>query len=149
MDITSIPLLAMLRGRMTYFTERQRLVAENVANASTPGYRPRDLAPFRFRATGASAAQGGGSVRDPEAPAVMAVTHPAHLRPSGSDDVAASRGFRTERSPDAVTTLDGNQVSLEDQMMRMADSRMNYEAAIGFYQKSISMIRTAARAPGR
>ena len=49
--------------------------------------------------------------------------------------------------PDAVTTLDGNQVSLEDQMMRMADSRMNYEAAIGFYQKSVSLIRMAARGP--
>jgi flagellar basal-body rod protein FlgB len=34
-------------------------------------------------------------------------------------------------------------------MMRMADSRMNYEAAIGSYQKSMTMIRTAARAPGR
>ena len=147
MDITSIPLLAMLRGRMTYFTERQRLVAENVANASTPGYRPKDLAPFRFRVTGPGA--GPGSVSGPEGITVMAVTHPAHQRPSGPEDVAAARGYRAERSPDAVTTLDGNQVSLEDQMMRMADSRMNYEAAIGFYQKSISMLRTAARAPGR
>jgi flagellar basal-body rod protein FlgB len=77
------------------------------------------------------------------------VTHPAHQRPSGPEDVAAARGYRAERSPDAVTTLDGNQVSLEDQMLRMADSRLNYDAAIGFYQKSVSMLRMAARAPGR
>ena len=147
MDITSIPLLAMLRGRMSYFTERQRLVAENVANASTPGYRPRDLAPFRFRAT--SPASGVGPGAGSESPTVMAVTHPGHQRPSGPDDFAAARGYRVERAPDSVTTLDGNQVSLEDEMMRMSDSRMNYEAAIGFYQKSISMLRTAARAPGR
>jgi flagellar basal-body rod protein FlgB len=146
MDITSIPLLAMLRGRMGYFTERQRLVAENVANASTPGYRPRDLAPFRFRAT---APAGSGAARSAEAPTVISVTHPAHQRPTGAEAEAAARGYRVERNADAVTTLDGNQVSLEDQMMRMADSRMNYEAAISFYQKSMTMIRTAARAPGR
>ncbi|MFM8374665.1 MAG: flagellar basal body protein [Phenylobacterium sp.] len=143
MDISSIPLLAMLRGRMTYFSERQRLVAENVANASTPGYRPKDLAPYRFRVSGPG--QGGAS--GSEAPTVMSVTHPAHQRPSGPEDVAAARGLRAERAQDAVTTLDGNQVSLEDQMLRMADSRMNYEAAIGFYQKSVSLIRMAARAP--
>jgi len=147
MDISSIPLLAMLRGRMTYFTERQRLVAENVANASTPGYRPKDLAPFRFRMTGPGAGPGASS--GPGSITVMSVTHPAHQRPSGPEDIAAARGYRAERSPDAVTTLDGNQVSLEDQMLRMADSRLNYDAAIGFYQKSVSMLRMAARAPGR
>jgi flagellar basal-body rod protein FlgB len=77
------------------------------------------------------------------------VTHPAHQRPEGPEASAAARGFRAERRPDAVTTLDGNQVSLEDQMLRMADSRMNYEAAISFYQKSVTMIRTAARSPAR
>jgi flagellar basal-body rod protein FlgB len=34
-------------------------------------------------------------------------------------------------------------------MLRMADSRMNYEAAISFYQKSMTMIRTASRGPGK
>ena len=139
MDITSIPLFAMLRGRMNYFTERQRLVAENIANSETPGYRPQDLTPFKFSVSG------GGA----ESPTVMAVTNPAHMRPTGAEATAAERGFRIQRRADSVTTLDGNQVSLEDEVMRMADSRMNYEAAIGFYQKSMAMIRTAARPPGR
>lgn len=147
MDITSIPLFSMLRGRMTYFSERQRLGAENIANVSTPGYRPRDLAPFRFRIPGAASGQGRSS--GSEAPTVMEVTHPAHQRPQDAESIAAARGFRVERRPGFETTLDGNQVSLEDEMLRMADSRMNYEAAIGFYQKSMTMIRTASRAPGR
>lgn len=147
MDITSIPLFAMLRGRMSYFAERQRLGAENIANASTPGYRPKDLAPFRFRAVGADA--GAGGAFGSEVPTVMAVTHPAHQRPMDPETLAAAKGFRAERRPDFETTLDGNQVSLEDEMLRMADSRMNYEAAIGFYQKSMSMIRAAARGPGK
>lgn len=147
MDVSAIPILAMLKGRMSYFSERQRLIAENVANASTPGYRPKDLTPFRFKA---GQGRGGEAFRiGSEFPTVLEVTHPAHQRPDDPDATAAARGLRAERRPDAVTTLDGNQVSLEDQMLRMSDSRMNYEAAISFYQKSMMMIRTAARAPGR
>jgi flagellar basal-body rod protein FlgB len=40
-------------------------------------------------------------------------------------------------------------VVVEEQMLKMAESRMSYDAAIGFYQKSMQMLRMAARAPGR
>jgi flagellar basal-body rod protein FlgB len=50
-------------------------------------------------------------------------------------------------SPDSETTLDGNSVVLEEQMLKMTEARANYEAAVGFYQKSLAMIRTAARRP--
>jgi flagellar basal-body rod protein FlgB len=37
---------------------------------------------------------------------------------------------------------------LEEEMMRMADARMNYDAAITFYQKSLGMLRLATKKPG-
>ena len=45
--------------------------------------------------------------------------------------------------------MDGNSVVVEEQMLKMAESRMAYDAAIGFYQKSMSMIlrMAAKRAP--
>ena len=43
MAITDIPILSMLRTRMEWAQERQRVLAENVANADTPNYRARDL----------------------------------------------------------------------------------------------------------
>ena len=46
--------------------------------------------------------------------------------------------FKTVEAPESETTLDGNQVVLEDQMMKMTEARMDYDAAIGFYQKSLS-----------
>ena len=49
------------------------------------------------------------------------------------------------RAPGSETTLDGNAVTLEDQMLKMADARMNYDTAVGFYQKSMTLLRTAAR----
>ena len=50
MDIGQIPLFAMLRGKLGYLSETQRLIAQNVANAETPGYRPQDMKPFNFQA---------------------------------------------------------------------------------------------------
>ena len=48
MAISDLPIFSMLRTRMNWHQERQRLLAENVANADTPQYRPRDLAPLDF-----------------------------------------------------------------------------------------------------
>src|SRR5271169_6873341 len=48
MPNTDIPILSMLRERMEWHQERQRVLAENVANADTPNYRARDLAPPDF-----------------------------------------------------------------------------------------------------
>src|SRR3954470_7525057 len=73
MPISDTPILTMLRTRMHWHQERQRLLAENVANADTPGFKPRDLAPPDF---GRPLAAGG-------APLVLARTDAAHVAPSG------------------------------------------------------------------
>jgi len=33
-------------------------------------------------------------------------------------------------------------------MMKLTESRMDYDAAVGFYQKSLDMLKLAARRPG-
>ena len=50
MPISEIPIFAMLRTKLQWHQERQRLLAENVANAETPEFRPSDLAPPAFDA---------------------------------------------------------------------------------------------------
>ena len=59
MNIDTIPLFSMLRSRLGYLTQREGLISQNVANASTPNYAPRDLDGFSF--SGAMAASEGGS----------------------------------------------------------------------------------------
>jgi len=134
MGIADLPLLSQIKGRLGWLDERQRVIAQNVANADTPGYVARDLnQPTDF----AEALRGGGSLQ-------MTRTSTAHIAPSGPQ-----ARFDAVNTPDSETTLDGNSVVVEEQMLKMAESRMAYDAAIGFYQKSLSMIRMAARAPGR
>ena len=48
MNLPDIPLLSMLRERMTWLNSRQDLLSQNVANADTPGYVSRDLKPQDF-----------------------------------------------------------------------------------------------------
>ena len=51
-------------------------------------------------------------------------------------------------APDSETTLDGNQVVLEEQMLKMNEARGDYDAAVGFYQKALSMLHEAVHKPG-
>lgn len=135
MGVDGIPLFSMLRGRLSWLDARQRVVAENVANADTPGYGARDLAQPTDFARALDGARGVGLMR----------TSGMHLQ----SPTAPTTPFTAQVSPDSETTPDGNSVVVEEQMLRMAESRMAYDAAIGFYQKSLNMLRLAARAPGR
>lgn len=138
MNLAEIPLFAMLKGRLGHESQRQQVIAENVANASTPGYVARDLQAFTFQGqlNAASALQ----------PVAPSMTNARHM--TGSQATAGAKWKKVE-APDSETTLDGNQVVLEEQMMKMTEARMNYEAAISFYQKSMAMLKMASRAPGR
>ena len=133
MGVDDIPLFSSLRGRLGGLAERQRVVAQNVANADTPGYAARDLARPSDFAEALNGARGVELMR----------TSATHIPASP----AATSRFVVEQTPDSETTPDGNSVVVEEQMLRMAESRMEYDAAIGFYQKSLNMLRLAARKP--
>jgi len=134
MDLADIPLFSMLRNRMGYLSEKQRVISENVANASTPGYTPQGLKAFTFQAK-LQAVAGPGS---------MAVTEPGHLQPPGAKHL----NVKPVKSKDSETTMDGNSVVLEEEMMKLTDARMDYDAAVSFYQKSLDILKLATRRPG-
>jgi len=141
MDLSDIPLFAMLKSRMGYLSQRQRVIAENVANANTPGYAPHDLKPFSFEAQ-VQAAQATGAAGG------MAVTHAGHMLPQHGAGGGSGQAAQAVTAKDSETTLDGNSVVLEDEMMKMSQARMDYDAAVSFYQKALNMIQLATRAPG-
>ena len=135
MRLDNIPLFDAIRGRLGWLEERQRVIAQNVANADTPGFAARDLrAPDDFAHAMMQQSQGVGMMR----------TSTAHMAVQPQRAV----NYASMTAPDSETTLDGNSVVVEEQMLRMAESRMAHDAAIGFYQKSLNMLRMAARKPG-
>lgn len=136
MGFTDLPILSQIRGRLSWLDERQRVIAQNVANSDTPGYAARDLtAPADF----------ARAMSDQNGPVRMTRTSAMHMAPAQQP----TSHFQAETMPDSETTLDGNSVVVEEQMLKMAESRMAYDAAISLYQKSMQMLRMAARPPGR
>lgn len=127
MDLSKSPLLAGLAGRLQFLAARTSVISENIANADTPGFVARDLAPSAFE-TRVSAA--------------LKVSDPRHLQPHG----APARGAAsTHLAPDGEASLSGNQVSIETQMMKLSETRMGYGLASSIYKKSIDLMRLAVR----
>jgi flagellar basal-body rod protein FlgB len=127
MPVSDIPLFSMLRTRMQWHQERQKVLAENVANADTPNFRTRDLKPLDFGREVRTA----GQVR-------IASTNPAHITGSAGNSAFATGGNAKYDVKPA-----GNAVSLEDEMMKVASNQMDYQAAISLYSRSMGLFRTA------
>jgi flagellar basal-body rod protein FlgB len=132
MAITDIPILSMLRTRLQWGQERQRVLAENVANADTPNYRGRDLAPLKFEAPTEVAAA-------PVATVSLTRTESGHIAGIGQ----SNSPFRTESKGDYEVRPTGNTVNLEQEMMKVAANQMDYQAASALYTRSLSLIKTA------
>lgn len=149
MDIGEIPLFAMLRQRLGYLGQRQQLIAQNVANADTPGFRPLDLKPFSFQGVLEGQSQGaGGTLPLGGSAGALPLAQTAGGQLAGIAPRKGTGPYRSSVADDTETTLDGNSVNLEDQMIKLSDARMQYDAAIQFYQKSLDLLRMAARRPG-
>ncbi|HBB56252.1 MAG TPA: flagellar biosynthesis protein FlgB [Hyphomonadaceae bacterium] len=139
MDIHDLSFFNDLRARMKFLGERQRLLAENIANVSTPDFTPRDLDGAAFEQALRQSTPGpsiGGLAR----------TQAAHL--GGTAAVSASFGQVID-APDTETTLDGNSVVIEDQIIKVSETRADYDAAATLYQRGLTLLQTAASSPDR
>ena len=133
MNLPELPLLDLLRQRMSWLNARQAVLNQNVANADTPGYEAQDLKPVDFEKllhqTAASR----------QFPTSLAVTDPRHitiLSPQNSD-------FREVAAADTESNPTGNTVSLQEEMIKVADTQAQYQAAANLYSKAVGLLRTA------
>jgi len=122
MDTPQIALFDLADKRLAWVDRRQSLLAQNIANANTPGWHAKDLAPF-----GAALAQAGVQ---------PVLTDPKHM--SGTiTDAADVKTIAGDRSPD------GNSVSLDTQLADVADTDATHALVTDLYAKYLSMFRTA------
>jgi flagellar basal-body rod protein FlgB len=130
MNLPDMPLLSLLRERMTWLHQRQDVLSQNVANADTPGYVARDLKPQDFSRILEGSSGHGDSMR---------TTDPRHIAisPTGQtrfDDMA---------TPDQESNPNGNAVSLEQEMIKVSDTQAQFQAAANLYAKAMTMMKTA------
>jgi len=129
MNLPDVPLLSMLRERMTWLSQRQDLLSQNVANADTPGYVARDLKPLDFEQ----------ALSDANSGATMMTTNARHIALSPSQ----AGKFEDHETPDQESNPNGNAVSLEMEMIKVSDTQAQFQAAANLYAKTITLMKTA------
>jgi flagellar basal-body rod protein FlgB len=115
-------------------SERQRVIASNIANADTPGYVARDMnfaEALRQATTGTPAGSAG----------TMLATDPGHIQPPGGALADANLEYATPSQPN----LDRNTVDLDRERAAFADNTVKYEAALRFINDGVKQMMDAIK----
>jgi flagellar basal-body rod protein FlgB len=112
----------LVERRLAWLEQRQRVLSENVSNADTPGYRPRDISDFR-------------QVLARTAPDLVR-TSDRHLSPASGPQV------RRDRTT-AEVAPNGNAVSLDREALRIAETDQAHALTLGLHRRWSAMYRTA------
>ena len=114
--------------------QRLELLADNVANADTPGYKARDI---DFRTAIASANGGPGSGLGGDLP--MAATRSGHIQAGGGSPNTTTAMYRVPDQP----SLDGNTVDSQKENAAIAETSVRYQATLTFLSSRIRGLRDA------
>ena len=125
-----LPLLSALTEKMKWHQARQGLLAQNVANAETPGYKGRDLSAFGFEQHMQNLST---------AKIETLTTQPTHIAVQGTD----AGGFGDRQLNNFEITPEGNGVTLEDEMMKVAANQLDYQTITAIYSRSLRILKTA------
>ena len=114
-------------------SERQRLIASNIANADTPGYVARDLdfAQALRQATGTL-----------QPARTLQVSQPGHLGGAAGTGGARGAGSLTYATA-AQTNLDRNTVDMDRERASFADNSVKYEATLRFINGNVRTVLSA------
>ena len=113
----------MAQAMAAHSGARMSVLARNMANADTPGYKSEDLRSF------------GDVYADP--PLQMRASRAGHLH--GATDEAATRPFRVKGSE----APNGNTVSLEGEMVKAVETRQSHEMAMAVYRATSDVLRAS------
>jgi flagellar basal-body rod protein FlgB len=115
---------------LTLRSERQRLLASNIANADTPGYVAREMnfSQALQRATGATPAA-----------SALATTRPGHIGAAAGGFGGSALDYATQ----SQTNLDRNTVDMDRERASFADNSVRYEAALRFINGHVRTLTSA------
>lgn len=130
MDFSNLPLFNLMKAKLQYSSERQAILAQNIANADTPNYRAKDIKEPDFKRM--IEEQSGQQI-------TMSMTHPGHVSNTGG----GTRYRVEERASTYEQSPVGNNVVTQEEMMRVAQNQVEYQKVLQMYRKTVSMFKTA------
>lgn len=121
----NIEMMQMARAMGQHVAQRQTVVARNIANADTPGYKAQDLQSFEDSYRSA-----------PLQP--MRATNSRHIEaPDWSPGAARVLSQQDGISPN------GNSVSIEEEMLKAAELKRSFDLSLGIYRSAMNLMRTS------
>ncbi len=130
MDLGGLPIFQMMTTKMEWSGRRQRVLAQNISNADTPGYTPKDLEPIDFK----------DKFRRDNFQLQLAVTDLSHIQ---SKVQQTAFGDEKEARKNYEISPTGNAVVLEEQLIKVADNAAAHQLATSLYRKNVNLFRIA------
>lgn len=129
MDYSSINLMSLMKTSMAWHAENQDVLAQNIANADTPGYKPKQLVKLDFERLALAEAHR----------LEMRATSPSHI--SGTQ---VSQEFRdeTQRKTFETTPVE-NSIAIEEQMALVSKNKIEFDTVSNLYRKTAGLFRIA------
>lgn len=133
MTIENIGLFAAIGAKMDYLNQRQTVIAQNIANADTPGYIAKDLEEVDFKAL------------------VSKLTKQNSIQPMATNSSHISAATQAvDPSADAQDTAyevspSGNAVVMEEQIIKSSQTVTDYNLMVNLMRRNVSMVRMAVQ----
>tara|TARA_R110000737_G_scaffold236815_1_gene249230 strand:- start:852 stop:1271 length:420 start_codon:yes stop_codon:yes gene_type:complete len=123
----NLQIFRMSESMARHASQRQTVIAENMANADTPGFKARDIIPFPDAYDGSASSYGARATRA------------SHLNGSVQDQ----GGYEPFQDRNMWTSPNGNSVSLEQQVLKSVEVQQQHSQALSIYRSALSIMRTS------
>ena len=120
--MSDVGLFDLAEQRLGWLDARQRLTSQNIANADTPSFQPRDMAPFEK---------------------VLAKTSVQPVTTSPLHMVNLSVPLDSEETTPSGRAPDGNAVNIEDELARVGDDETQQGLVDNLWKSYMGMFMTA------
>ncbi len=140
MDLNNIPLMAALKKRMSWLQNNQTVLSDNIANADTPGYKAKRLEGQDF--SGLVDNLSGGASVSSASKTSMRVNDARHMDVGGGN-VGSAGVQKTKEIKDNETSFVGNNVVLEEEIIKVANNQMEYAMMVNLYKKNVGLLKMA------
>lgn len=130
MDIGGLTVFKMMAAKMDWLEQRQSVLSQNIANADTPGYIPKDIEKIDFKQ----------KFRRESFRLRLATTDSNHIQ-SKIQQTAFSKEKEARDTYEISPT--GNSVILEEQLIKVADNAGAHQLATSLYRKNLNLFRVA------
>lgn len=128
--MSGISIMALAAQKADWLSVRQSTLAQNVANANTPGYKAKDVVPFE-------------SILDNTSLSMM-VSNSQHMNISGGTGRAAEMP-KVEENANGDSTYTRNTVSLENELMKLGETNSQFALNTGLIKSFNRMIMASLK----